>query len=74
MLKKVYSAVLSIKVTFDNFFKAEYNIEYSALEDYISGEMLMYGFSTAMVESMDTGEIILQLENTDGVLADELLS
>lgn len=74
MLRKTYSAVLSIRVTYDNYLKAEYNVEYSALEDYISGEMLMYGFSTAMVESLDTGEIILQVENTDGVVADELLS
>ena len=74
MLKKTYSAVLSIRATYDNYLKAEYNIEYSALEDYISGEMLMYGFSTVMVESMETGEILLQLENSDGVVADELLS
>lgn len=74
MITKTYSAVLSIRATYDNYLKAEYNIEYSALEDYISGEMLMYGFSTAMVENMDTGEIILQVENTDGIIADELLS
>lgn len=74
MLKKMYEMVMSITVEYDNIFNAKHDIELSNVEDYISGEMLMYGFSKAIVCDRLTGEVIVEIENTDGIIADELLS
>lgn len=61
-VKKKIEMEMTIRVTYDDILITEETMPISKIVSTFTEEMLKCGHSTILVESMDTGEVILFLE------------